>query len=144
MTQIARASFGAVVLFLVNSALSAQRVETASTHARDADTYLRGELSSKQIPGMAVCVIRNGKVELARGYGLANVELSVPASEHTAYELASLTKPFTATAIMMLVESGKVSLEDRLPKYFPTAPASWQDVSVRHLLSHTAVRCSTN
>src|SRR5260370_40213058 len=92
----------------------------------------------RRMPGMSISVVRVGRTLLARGYGFANLELSVPASEHTVYELASLTKPFTATAVMMLVEAGQISLEDHLTKYFPEAPPALQDVSVEHLLRHTS------
>src|SRR5260370_5599071 len=87
---------------------------------------------------MVVCVVREGKVILEKGYGFANIELSVPATQETIYEMASLTKPFTATAIMMLAEEGKISLEDSLSKYFPEAPETWRKITIRHLLSHTS------
>lgn len=138
MTPSARVLVAAVLLFVGNSLPSPQPNKRDTTPAGDADVYLKGELAAKRIPGMAICVVHNGKIELAKGYGFANVELSVPASEHTVFELASLTKPFTATAVMMLVEAGKISLEDRLPKYFVGVPESWQNVSVGHLLSHTS------
>lgn len=138
MVVIGRVSSAIVLLAVAGSPMTAQGLETDSTRAASADAYLTTELSSKRIPGMAVSVVRHGKVLLAKGYGLANVELSVSASEHTAFELASLTKPFTAVAIMMLAEEGRLSLEDRLPKYFPSAPPSWANVSVDELLRHTS------
>lgn len=82
--------------------------------------------------------MRDGKVALAKGYGLANVELSVPATKDTAYELLSVSKEFTAAAILLLVEEGKVSLDATVSKYLPDSPAAWKDVTVRHLLSHTS------
>ena len=119
MIRFAQVTFVAVLVLLGYSSLSAQLIESDIKSARDADAYLQGELLSKRIPGMSICVVRNGKTVLARGYGFANLELSVPASEDTIYELASLTKPFTATAVMMLVEAGKISLEDRPAEVFP-------------------------
>jgi D-alanyl-D-alanine carboxypeptidase len=107
-------------------------------HVIDADRFLMQERSSKRIPGMSVCVVRHGNVLLAKGYGLSNVELFVPATEHTIYELASLTKPFTATAVMMLAEDGRLSLQDHLTRYFPTAPPTWEAVTIGQLLSHTS------
>jgi D-alanyl-D-alanine carboxypeptidase len=137
MFHFARAS-AVLMLSLVVSSTSAQKGETDATLAEAADAYLKTEVSSARVPGMAVCVVRRGNVVLARGYGFANMELSVPASAHTIFELASLTKPFTAVAIMTLAEEGRISLEDRLPKYFAGAPASWTNVSVEHLLRHTS------
>jgi len=137
MSHFARAS-AVVLLSLVVSSTSAQTGETDATLAEAADAYLKTVVSSARIPGMAVCVVRRGNVVLAKGYGLANIELSVPASAHTIFELASLTKTFTAVAIMMLAEEGRISLDDRLPKYFAGAPASWTNVSVEHLLRHAS------
>ena len=66
------------------------------------------------------------------------MELSVPATEKTVYQLASVTKQFTATAIMMLAEEGKLGLGDKISKYLPDLPTAWKDVTVRHLLNHTS------
>ena len=137
MLHLTRASV-VVLLLLVTASMAAQHIDPDAASTRVADAYLTTELSAKRVPGMSVCVVRHGKVVLANGYGFANVELSTPASEHTIFELASVTKPFTATAIMILLEAGRVSLDDRLPKYFPGAPASWTNVSVEHLLRHTS------
>jgi CubicO group peptidase (beta-lactamase class C family) len=126
------------MLFLLRPSLDAQSTRIDTTPAKEGDAYLKEVLSSKRIPGMAVCVVRGGKIELAAGYGSANLELVVPASEKTVYEIASLTKPFTATAVMMLVEAGKLTLDDRLPKYFPGAPPNWANITVEHLLRHTS------
>jgi len=82
--------------------------------------------------------LQNGKVLTARGYGLANVEFSVPVTGDTAHQLASATKIFTGTAIMMLVEEGKLSLDDSVVKLLPGLPASWSNVTVQHLLTHTS------
>ena len=74
----------------------------------------------------------------AEGFGLANVELQVPAKPETIFQSGSVGKQFTATAVMMLVEEGKIGLDDPLTKYFADAPAAWNNVTVRELLSHTA------
>jgi CubicO group peptidase (beta-lactamase class C family) len=101
-------------------------------------SYVRGEMQGQQIPGLALLVCRAGKIVRAEGYGLANVELQVPVKPETIFQSGSMGKQFTATAVMMLVEEGKISLDDRLTKFFPHAPAAWRDVTVRELLSHTA------
>jgi len=116
----------------------AQSNDSDSKHASDADAFLQKELILKHIPGMSVCVARHNRVLLAKGYGRANLELSVPTSEHTAYELASLTKPFTALAIMLLVEQGRLSLTDPIKKFLPAAPSTWDQITVSQLLSHTS------
>jgi D-alanyl-D-alanine carboxypeptidase len=102
-------------------------------------------MQQRHIPGVSVAVVKDGKVVLAKGYGQANVELAVPATENTAYQLASVTKQFTATGIMMLVEEGKLTLDDKLPKFFDNLPAAWSNVTVRHLLNHTSgIKSYTN
>ena len=76
-------------------------------------------MEKRQIPGLALAVVKNGKLIKAKGYGLANVELDVSVTPDSVFELASVTKQFTATAIMMLVEEGKVGLDDKIGKYLP-------------------------
>ncbi len=102
------------------------------------DDYIVREMERRQIPGVAVAVVREGRVVKMRGYGLASVELNVAVTPHTVFDLASITKPFTATAIMLLVEEGKVGLDERINGYLPGAPEAWRDITVRHLLTHTA------
>src|SRR5262249_50891666 len=100
--------------------------------------YVKAEMQRQHIPGLSLLVVKDGKIIRAEGFGLANVELQVPAKAETIYESGSVGKQFAATAVMMLVEEGKIRLEDPLTKYFPDAPATWKEVTVRQLLSHTA------
>jgi CubicO group peptidase (beta-lactamase class C family) len=74
----------------------------------------------------------------AQGYGLANVEHQVPVKPETIFQSGSLGKQFAATAVMMLVEAGKLALDDPITRYFDAAPAGWRDITVRHLLTHTS------
>jgi CubicO group peptidase (beta-lactamase class C family) len=101
------------------------------------DVYLQGEMQKRQIPGLALLVIRDGKIIKSQGYGFSNVELQVPVKPETIFQSGSMGKQFTATAVMMLVEEGKLALDDPLTKFFPEAPPAWRNVKVRHLLSHT-------
>ena len=100
--------------------------------------YVKAEMQRQHIPGLSLLVARGGQIVRAEGFGLANVELQVPVKPETVFQSGSVGKQFTATAIMMLVEEGKIGLDDPLTKYFADAPASWKDVTVRELLSHTA------
>jgi CubicO group peptidase (beta-lactamase class C family) len=102
------------------------------------DDYIRGEMAKQHIPGLALLVSRGGQVIRAQGYGLANVELQVPVKSETIFQSGSVGKQFTATAVMMLVEEGKIGLEDPITKYLPDAPEPWKQVTIRELLSHTA------
>ena len=122
----------ALVLLLSITCLAQEPFETKI------DEYLRKEMQAQQIPGVALAVVRDGKIVLARGYGLANIEHQVPVKPETIFQSGSTGKQFTATAVMMLVEEGKLSLEDKITKYFPDAPESWRDITIRHLLTHTS------
>ena len=118
--------------------LSVMTCVAQDDHERRVDDYVRGEMQKQQIPGLSLAVIKEGRIGLAKGYGLANVELQVPVKPETIFQSGSMGKQFTATAVMMLVEEGKIGLDDKLAKYFPDAPESWQKITVRHLLTHTA------
>jgi CubicO group peptidase (beta-lactamase class C family) len=102
------------------------------------DEYVKSEMERQHIPGLSLMVARDGRIVRAEGFGLANVELQVAVKPETVFQSGSVGKQFTATAVMMLVEEGKVGLDDPLTKYFADAPASWKDITVRELLSHTA------
>ena len=89
-------------------------------------------------PGAAVIVTENGKTVYAAGRGLADVERNISITPATRFRIGSITKQFTAAAILRLVEQGKVSLDDPLSKYLPTYPAPGASATVRQLLNHTS------
>src|SRR5436309_1702340 len=80
----------------------------AGAHADQIDRYIEAQLKKQGIPGLALAVVREAKVAKAKGYGLADVELKVPATERSVFQWASMTKQFTATAIMLLAQDGKL------------------------------------
>ena len=89
-------------------------------------------------PGAAVIVVRDGKVVLRKGYGRANMELGVPVEPDMVFRTGSITKQFTAVAILMLLEQGKLALEDDITKFLPDYPTKGQKITVEHLLNHTS------
>ena len=107
------------------------------TQSSAVDDFVEAEMKRRGIPGVAVGVVDKGKVT-TRGYGFANVEHMVPVTDETIFQSGSLGKMFTATAVMLQVEDGKLSLDDPLTKFFPDAPASWQAIKIRNLLNHTS------
>jgi CubicO group peptidase (beta-lactamase class C family) len=123
-----------LTLFLAITIADAQNSVTATA----VTDYVKAEMLRQKIPGLSLLVAKGGKIIRAEGFGLANVELRVPVKPETVFQSGSVGKQFTATAVMMLVEEGKIGLDDPLAKYFADAPASWKDVTVRELLSHTA------
>lgn len=102
------------------------------------DRYVAAEMARQRIPGLELGIYRNGLPLLEKGYGQANLEWKSPVTGETLMQSGSVGKQFTATAIMMLVEQGKVGLEDSISKYFPDAPESWKAIKVKNLLSHTS------
>jgi CubicO group peptidase (beta-lactamase class C family) len=95
-------------------------------------------MQKHRTPGLSLAIVKNGKTIKTAGYGLANVELNVAASPETVYQSGSVGKQFTAAAVMLLVEDGKIALDDRITKYLADTPESWKDITVRHLLAHTS------
>ena len=89
-------------------------------------------------PGASLHVVRDGKPIVRRSYGLANVEGNVAAAPETNFRLASVTKQFTATAILLLMQDGKLTLDDRIRKWLPSLPAALDSVTITHLLTHTS------
>jgi CubicO group peptidase (beta-lactamase class C family) len=111
----------------------------ARTAAADAvDDLVRAEMDKQRIPGLSLAVVRDGKVVKEAGYGHANVELQVPATLETMYQLASVTKQFIAAAIMMLAQEGKLGIDDPVSMHVEGTPESWKDITLRHLLTHTS------
>jgi len=111
--------------------LDSQRIQSI-------DSFVANEMTRQRIPGLAVGIYSRGRILLAKGYGQANVELGVPVKAETIFQSGSVGKQFVSAAIMMLVEEGKLSLDDSLTKYFPGAPATWKPILIKNLLSHTS------
>jgi len=104
----------------------------------DLDQYIDRVLAEQGVPGMSVAVLRGGEILLAKGYGFASLEPRAPATAQSLYGLGSISKQFAATAVMMLVQDGDVSLDSPINRYVPNLPDSWSEVTVRHLLTHTS------
>jgi CubicO group peptidase (beta-lactamase class C family) len=109
-----------------------------ASKSKEVDALLAQWTAAGRTPGAAVRVIRHGTVTHAKEYGLADIEKNLPITPNTAFLLASLTKPFTALAVMILVEKGELSYDARLSEFFPDFPHYARTVSVRHLLHHTS------
>jgi CubicO group peptidase (beta-lactamase class C family) len=102
------------------------------------DRFVNAEMQRERVPGLAVGIYSRGQILLAKGYGLSSVELNVAVKPETVFQSGSVGKQFVSAAIMMLVEEGKVELDDSIVKYFPDAPESWRNIRVNNLLSHTS------
>ena len=136
-----RASLLSVKLIFSLAVLAAgldSPIRAQDASATKVDDYIKAEMQRQHIPGLSLAVLKDGQIILAKGYGFANVEHQVPVKPETIFQSGSMGKQFTATAVMMLVEAGKLSLADPITKFFSDAPDSWKNITVRHLLTHTA------
>ena len=102
------------------------------------DRFIKAELARQRIPGISVAILRGDSVLMARGYGFANLEHRVPATDSTVYAVGSLSKQFTAAAIVLLSQQGRLGLDDPITRYLPEGSAVWSGVTIRHLLTHTS------
>ena len=106
--------------------------------ADDIEDYLLREMKNMGIPGLSLAVVQDGRLVKSAGYGLANIETAAPAKPETVYKIASLCKPILATAVVLLAQQGKLQLDDKAANYLESAPASWGNITIRQLLSHTS------
>jgi CubicO group peptidase (beta-lactamase class C family) len=134
-----------VILILIGGAITAPftvRAQNSGSsddeNSAKVDAYVNGEMRAEKIPGLALAIVRDGKIVKSQGYGLANIELDVAVKPETIFQTGSVGKQFTATAVMMLVQEGKIHLDHPIGKYLPDSPASWNNVTVRNLLTHTS------
>jgi CubicO group peptidase (beta-lactamase class C family) len=129
---------GLTICFLATVS-SAQQINKAD-HAAAAkiNRVVNEQMLANKIPGVSLAVLRKGKIVLLKSYGLANVEHQVPVKPETIFQSGSIGKQFTAAAVMILVQENKLSLDDKVSKYFADLPATWNDITVWHLLTHTS------
>jgi D-alanyl-D-alanine carboxypeptidase len=102
------------------------------------DDYIRAEMEKQHIPGLSLAVIKDGQVIKIEGYGLANIELNLPVKPETVFKIGSVSKQFIATGIMLLLEEGKLTIDDKISKYLDGTPETWKNITIRHLLTHTS------
>ncbi len=130
------ARLGAAAVLLVHApGLPAQ---TPARFATRVDSLVEAEMARQNLVGLSLAVIHRGHIVLERGYGFANLEHRVPATPATVYQSGSVGKQFTAAAIMLLVQDGRLGLDDPVTRFLPAAPAAWRAVTIRHLLTHTS------
>jgi|SRR5436190_3236733 len=100
--------------------------------------FVQAEMERQHVPGLSLAVLQGDRVLVSRGYGLANVELRVPASDSTVYQSGSMGKQFTAALVEMLVVNRRLRLDDSVVRWFPEGRDVWRGITVRHLLTHTS------
>jgi CubicO group peptidase (beta-lactamase class C family) len=123
----------ATLFLTIATAISA----VAQDVAVKVDEFIKTEMEKQKIPGVSLAVVKDGKPLIVKGYGFANLEHQVPVKPETIFQSGSVGKQFTAMAVMILVDDGKIDLDEKIGKYLGEVPESWSNITVRHLLSHT-------
>jgi D-alanyl-D-alanine carboxypeptidase len=113
-------------------------VSSVGAQADPIDDFVAAQMRQFHVPGLTLVVVKKGEIIKARGYGLANVAQKIPAAAETVYKIGSVSKQFVATGIMLLVQEGKLGLDDPVSKYLDDTPPTWSPITVRHLLTHTS------
>ena len=102
------------------------------------DEYIRAEMQRQKIPGLSLAVLKDGKIVKIAGYGVADRKSGAAATPETVYKIGSVSKQFIATGIMLLVQEGRLRIDDPVSKYLDGTPPSWSGITIRHLLTHTS------
>lgn len=124
------------LLFLISS--STVFSQDKNTSDKDIDRYIKKIQETYRLPGLALAIVRDGKVIHRGNYGFANLEFSTPVSNDTLFPLFSSTKIMSVIAVHQLIEQGKLSLDDELGHYLDDLPLAWRKVKVIHLLTHSS------
>lgn len=112
------------------------QVQTSSDH--EIESYIKEIQQSYRLPGLALAIVRDGKLIHRRNYGLANLEFSVPMTDETMFPLFSSTKVISVIAVHQLIEQGKLSLDSNIALFLDDLPQSWHQVKIEHLLTHSS------
>lgn len=102
------------------------------------DDAIQREMQRRQVPGVALVVVKDGRIVREQGYGLANVEHGVPVTPDTVFQSASVGKTFTAALVLLLEKDGKLKLDDPVSRHLENTPKAWEGITIRHLLNHTS------
>lgn len=129
-----------IILFLaLNISSNAQSLhKTLNLKVDDIDEYIEIEMKKRQIPGLTLGICEGNNLLRVASFGYADLQNLGPAQDNTIFELASITKQFTASAIILLLQDGKLKLEDRISNYIEDCPTAWKDITLKHLLTHTS------
>jgi len=105
---------------------------------KSVDTFIQSRMKSLGIPGLAVAIVKDGKIIKQSAYGIANLEWDSKATTHTNFQIASCTKLLTSTLVLKAVYKGKLTLEAPVGQYIDSVPAAWSNIKVKHLLNHSS------
>ena len=114
------------------------RPESDDRIEAEADRIIKGAMKEKRIPGLVLGIVKGGQVVLRKGYGVKSLESDARPDENTVFYIASLSKAITAFGVMLLVDEGKLRLDDRASKYLKGMPPSWERITLRQFMTHTS------
>lgn len=121
------------------AALTALVLATARCAAADSvDDFVRQQMKERHIPGAVLIELKDGKIVKEQAYGVGNAELNVPMRTDNVFLVASITKVFVTTGVFLLIQDGKLHLDDKITQIVPGLPPSWNDITVLNCLSHTS------
>lgn len=126
------------LIFLFSILLLSNKISHAQSTSDKVRTYLLDEMEAQKIPGLQIVVIHQNKIIFSESLGVANIEFSVPTTKNTIFSINSISKVFTGTAIMQLMEEGKIDIEKPVSNYLDSLPTSWKSVTIKQLLTHTS------
>jgi len=130
-----------IMLVIVFSSLPLFPQNADQSFEQDVEKFVKKIMSTYEVPGIAIGVVKDGEIYYTKGFGVQNAETKVPVSESTIFHMASVSKPFVATAIMQLVEDGKVNLDDPVVTYLPYFKVDsdiYREITVKQMLTHTS------
>ena len=109
-----------------------------SANADQVDTFIQTVMQQRHIPGLQLAIVKDGKLVKRASYGKSNLQDQIAVTNETVFPINSMTKAFAGVALMQLVESGELTIEDPIGQHLPDLPAHWQKIKIKHLMAHTS------
>ncbi len=125
-------------LLLLNTGAMAQSNRNVATINKAVTRHIEHVMHERNIPGLSVAVMQGDQLLFSKGLGYANLEHQIPVTTKSIFQIASITKVFTAIATLKLYEQGKIDLDDSIGQYLPYLPEHWHAITIRQLLNHTS------
>jgi CubicO group peptidase (beta-lactamase class C family) len=123
---------------LIVTVVALWSVAAGSARADPIDDFVTDQMNRFRLPGISLVVLKDGKIIKAAGYGFADLERRIPVTPETVFKIGSVSKQFIASGIMLLVQEGRIGIDDPVSKHLDGTPPAWQPITIRHLLTHTA------
>jgi CubicO group peptidase (beta-lactamase class C family) len=113
-------------------------IQASAAQTDRVDDYIKAEMKKFHLPGLSMVVLKNGQIVTAAGYGFADTDRKIPATPDTVYKIGSISKQFIAAGILLLMQDGRLALDDPVGNFLDGTPQAWKPITIRHLLTHTS------